>query len=490
MSSGPPSVDPSAAPRVVRSEVDELTAQVCELAGHVHAATAELVRLLGRLDAIGGWQGPGIRSLGHWASIYLGIDLRTAAHQAKVGRQLETLPAIAAAAAAGELGWSKLRLVAQVAEPTTETKWLDLAREMSVGQLARVVGAYRRAADADRPDRSENHHERRGIWLFDEPDGLVRVTGLLEPDDAAVLRAALAAMGERLWRHDRRDPDTADQSSARDEADADTGRTRAASESGEDAEPDELAGDAAVGEPARPSEVDPTLAARDPAASKRVDALVALARAALATGEVPDDGDDLTEVLVVVDHDVLTLGCEVGRSQIHNGPAIGSQTARRLCCDAMIRPLIHRDGQPLDLGRAQRLVNRAQRRALRFRDGPGCAFPGCVARHVDAHHLVFWTDGGRTDLDNLVLLCRHHHRLLHEGRYRAAMVDGRPRYFRPDGTPIRPPDPPRADPGRGATTLRRRRCAAGQAIGPRTAEAQSGGAPWWSPQPTLDGLFT
>ena len=333
MSSGPPSVDPSAAPRVVRGDVDDLTAQVCELAGHVHAATAELVGLLGRLDAIGGWQGPGIRSVGHWASIYLGIDLRTAAHQAKVGRQLETLPAIAAAAAAGELGWSKLRLVAQVAEPTTETKWLDLAREMSVGQLARVVGAYRRAADADDPDRSENHRERRGVWLFDEPDGLVRVTGLLEPDDAAVLRAALAAMGERLWRHVRRDPDT------------DTGRTRAASESREDAESDELAG-ADVGQPARLSEVDPTLAARDPAASKRVDALVALARAALAAGGVPDDGDDLTEVLVVVDHDVLTLGCEVGRCQIHNGPAIGSQTARRLCCDALIRPLIHRDGQP------------------------------------------------------------------------------------------------------------------------------------------------
>ena len=203
MSQGPRPVDPITAPSVVRTEVDELTAQLCELAGHVHAATAELVRLLGRLDAIDGWQGVGIRSLGHWASIYLGIDLRTASLQAKVGRQLDELPAIAAAAAAGELGWSKLRLVAQVAEPTSQTKWLDLAREMSVGQLARVVGVYRRAAETDDADRHDNHRERRGIWLFDEPDGLVRITGLLEPDDAAVLRAALAAQGELLWRHDR-----------------------------------------------------------------------------------------------------------------------------------------------------------------------------------------------------------------------------------------------------------------------------------------------
>jgi hypothetical protein len=153
-------------------------------------------------------------------------------------------------------------------------------------------------------------------------------------------------------------------------------------------------------------------------------------------------------------------------------------------------PLIHRDGQPLDLGRARRLVSRAQRRALRFRDGPGCAFPGCAARHVDAHHVVFWDDGGATDLDNLVLLGRHHHRLLHEGGYAASLVGGRPRFFRPNGTPIRPPNPPPADPVRGSTELRRRHRAVGHAIDHHAAEARSGGAPWWSPQPTLDALFT
>ena len=514
---------------VVCTEVDGLSAALCELAGHIHAATAELVRLLGRLDAIDGWQGVGIRSLGHWASIYLGIDLRTASLQAKVGRQLEELPAIAAAATAGELGWSKLRLVAQVAEPESDKKWLELAREMSVGQLARVVGAYRRAAETDDPDRSENHRERRGIWLFDEPDGLVRVTGLLEPDDAAVLRAGLAAQGERLWRHDGNDhtgddpaetgadhpaaparsdvpandtaarptddaapstPTTGDPDDATTGgAASDAASTAAGAGVGAGAAPPPPV-DAGAGEPAWPSEVDPTLAARDPVASRPVDALVALARAALAAGDRPDDADDLTEVLLVVDHDVLSLHAEVGRSQLHNGPAIASHTARRLCCDARIRPLVHRDGQPLDLGRAHRLVNRAQRRALRFRDGPGCAFPGCTARHVDAHHLVFWDDGGATDLANLCLLCRHHHRLLHEGGYTATLIDGHPRFYRPDGTPIRPPDPPPPDPSRGTTHLRRRHRNAGHTITPHTAEARSGGAPWWSPQPTLDALFT
>src|SRR5918996_4970146 len=130
-------------PSVIRTEVDDLTTRLGELAGHIHAATAELVGLLGRLDEIGGWCDPGIRSLGHWASIYLGIDVRTATEQAQVGRQLHELPAIAAAAAAGELGWSKLRLLGRVAEPDTDQKWLDIARDLSVSQLGRVVGAYR-----------------------------------------------------------------------------------------------------------------------------------------------------------------------------------------------------------------------------------------------------------------------------------------------------------------------------------------------------------
>ena len=123
-------------PAVVRTKADEVSVALRELAGQIHAANAELVALLSRFDALGGWHGIGIRSLGHWASIHLGIDVRTAAHQTQVGHRLAALPAIAAAAAAGELGWSKLQLVARVAEPASEAKWLGLAREMAVGQLA------------------------------------------------------------------------------------------------------------------------------------------------------------------------------------------------------------------------------------------------------------------------------------------------------------------------------------------------------------------
>lgn len=116
-----------------------------------------------------------------------------------------------------------------------------------------------------------------------------------------------------------------------------------------------------------------------------------------------------------------------------------------LACDATVRPLVFRRGAPIDAGRDRRLVSRAQRRALKARDG-GCTFPGCGhARFLDAHHVDHWIHGGPTDLANLVLLCRAHHRLHHRGEYRieAAVLDGRFQFVDRHGRLIgEPPDPP------------------------------------------------
>jgi hypothetical protein len=75
--------------------------------------------------------------------------------------------------------------------------------------------------------------------------------------------------------------------------------------------------------------------------------------------------------------------------------------------------------QPLEVGRATRVVAPAQRTALTVRDG-GCRFPGCdrPVAWCDAHHLRHWLHGGPTDLGNLVLLCRGHHHAVHEGGWR------------------------------------------------------------------------
>ncbi len=88
----------------------------------------------------------------------------------------------------------------------------------------------------------------------------------------------------------------------------------------------------------------------------------------------------------------------------------------------------------LSVGRKTRTIPSAIRRALKRRDG-GCRFPGCTCtRFVDAHHIRHWADGGETSMDNLTLLCRHHHRLVHEGGFSVAMdVNSPVRFTKPDG---------------------------------------------------------
>jgi hypothetical protein len=91
------------------------------------------------------------------------------------------------------------------------------------------------------------------------------------------------------------------------------------------------------------------------------------------------------------------------------------------------------DGSILDVGRRSRTVPPALRRALEARD-QGCRFPGCGLRFTDAHHVRHWAEGGETKLENLVLLCRHHHRLVHEGGWRVGWWGrGRAVFFDPRG---------------------------------------------------------
>lgn len=98
--------------------------------------------------------------------------------------------------------------------------------------------------------------------------------------------------------------------------------------------------------------------------------------------------------------------------------------------------MIERDGEPLSVGRKTRTVPAATRRALRSRDR-GCRFPGCEHRRfVDAHHIEHWARGGETALENLVELCRHHHRLVHEGDFTIERRDGQIVFRRADGRSV------------------------------------------------------
>mgnify|MGYP001553102978 CR=1 FL=1 len=177
---------------------------------------------------------------------------------------------------------------------------------------------------------------------------------------------------------------------------------------------------------------------------RRADALAHLARAWL-DGDAGDrPSGERFLVSVHVDADALA-GNAAGRSELADGPVLPAETVRRLCCDGqMLASLDDPDGRPLNVGRRSRSIPSAIRRALRSRDRH-CRFPGCTrTRWLDGHHIVHWADGGETSLENLVSLCHHHHRLVHEGGFGVHRdTDGELCFTTPAGALI-----PTAVPGR------------------------------------------
>lgn len=164
--------------------------------------------------------------------------------------------------------------------------------------------------------------------------------------------------------------------------------------------------------------------------AKGADALVQMARDVLAGRHEDARSSDNYQVLLHVD--AAALSGAGGESDLP------LPTVKRLCCDGSIVPVLVDDrGDPLNVGRKQRTVPIAIKRALEARDRT-CVYPGCHhTRFLDAHHVQHWADGGETSLDNLLLLCATHHRLVHEGGFGIVRArDGRCYFRRPDGRPV------------------------------------------------------
>jgi hypothetical protein len=191
-----------------------------------------------------------------------------------------------------------------------------------------------------------------------------------------------------------------------------------------------------------------------------------MAETTLALGAAPAAGGERQQVVVHVDLETLAAD-EPGRCELGDGTAIAPETARRIACDAALVKLAEGRHGALDVGRRTRAIPPAIRRALNARDH-GCRFPGCTnTRFVDAHHIHHWARGGRTCVDNLVLLCRHHHRLVHEGGFTLSRrPDGRLTFRRPDGRRLKDVC---SAPAGATDALADPRHGHGHAVGPDTA---------------------
>jgi hypothetical protein len=357
--------------------------QITELAAHINAANYELLMLIGRYDEDKGWADHGLASCAHWLQWRCGTNLGAAREKVRVARALPKLPQIARAFRAGRLSYSKVRAMTRVATPANEGFLLSIAAHGTAHHVEKTVRNYRRCGRLRLLREERQHHAVRELGWYVDGDGCWVLKGRFTPEQGAVISRALekaldTEFAERTDEH----PDVA----------AETPR-------GE------------VEEYLRPH----------PIATRRADALERLAEAFLAGPSGTASGGDRYLVHIHTESEVLAAdgeGVHAECDEIDGGSHVASETSRRMACDAsVVQWHEDRNGQPLSIGRKSRTIPPAIRRALQRRDG-GCRFPGCSCRRfVDAHHIVHWADGGETALNNLVLLCRRHHRLVHEGGF-------------------------------------------------------------------------
>jgi hypothetical protein len=391
--------------------LERLEARITELGAHINAATCRWLLLVGEFDRREGWAVWDCRSCAHWLSYRCGLSPAAGREQARVARALAGLPAVRTSFGRGELCYSQVRALTRIATAETEDDLIMVARHATAGQLEVIVRAYRGllAADGAGP-------EDRLVRCRHDDDGSLLIEARLPADEGALVLAALEAGRDAIRAGMAAGTVSADENAA------DPGAPAAPEAASAEAT---HIGDGQEGPGER-------------ASVSSADALVLMAETLLSTGPAGRGGGDSYQVVVHVDAATLAATDDHddggGPCQLEHGPALHPETARRLACDAGLVRILERDGRPLSVGRKTRTVPPALRRALNSRD-PVCRFPGCPQRRfLHAHHIDHWAHGGRTDLSNLVQLCSHHHRLVHERGYRIERGPrGTLRFHRPDG---------------------------------------------------------
>jgi Domain of unknown function (DUF222)/HNH endonuclease len=369
----------------------DLGEAIAELAAQLHAATYRLLVMLREFDERKGWNN-GFMSCACWLHWRTGIDLGACREKMRVARALAVLPVTSTTMEAGQLSYAKVRALTRVATAENERRLVGLALAGTAAQVERVVRAWRRLdLEQERADTNARHL-RRSLTTWVDDDGMVVIRGRLSPEVGAIVQRALEAASDVLRK-----------------------------------EGAEVAPAATLEEDVTP-------------AQRRADALGRLAEVALTAALDAGSAGDRYQVVLHVEHEIdATPTTDVdGVVETDAGPLrVSAETSRRIACDAAVVEMRHdATGTTMDVGRRTRTVPPSIRRALEARDRY-CRFPGCTSRRCDAHHVDHWMDGGHTSLQNLMLLCRRHHRAVHEGGYGVFVrADGNPVFTDRDGTPI------------------------------------------------------
>jgi 5-methylcytosine-specific restriction endonuclease McrA len=341
-------------------------------------------------------------------------------------REFDTLPALAEALARGELSYAKVRALTRVATPETEARLLAVGRAGTAVHVERIVRGWRRVDRQAEAREARRQHAARALHVYQDQDGTVVLRGRLAPEVGALLLRALDAARETLY-HRRRV----------------TGAGLPTT-------------DPAAEAPTR--------------AQQQADALALLAETALHHELDPGAPGERYQVVVHVDAAVLADPEQPGQSVLEEGSHVPAGTSQRLACDSSRVVMRHdEEGRVVEVGARTRTIPPALRRALQHRD-QGCRFPGCHVRVGQGHHVRHWAQGGPTTLSNLALLCRRHHRAVHEEGYQIERSpDGALQFRRPDGRAV-PDVPPAAPvPADPVGALRTQNAAEGLRLHARTA---------------------
>jgi hypothetical protein len=336
----------------------------------------ELLGFIAEVDRRDLWRGSGARDMAHWLAMRHGISQWKARRWIAAGHALEHLTDLAHALSSGELGIDKVVELARFATFESEAGLISWARFVSCAAVKRRADLEVRRTIED--VRDAEHARFLNWWNLDDGNRVGLEAELPAAQGAVVVRA-LQRMSDSI--------------------------------------------------PRMPGEDDPEFAA-----ARRADALVALCSNRIAVDADPD------RATVVVHARLGDLVGSDGAAEVEGGGRIHPETARRLLCDARVQTVLEgASGEPVRLGRLSREPTPAMMRQLRYRDVE-CRFPGCGARRfTQAHHIVWWREGGTTDLANLVLVCFFHHKLVHElGWSLHRDQDGSVEWRKPDGTPYVP----------------------------------------------------
>ena len=335
----------------------------------------------------------GLKSMKSWLRTHTRLSGAAVTGLIKQGRAAALLPAVEAAFLAGEITPDQVDAIAVIAAPenldraaaqdidlgVVEQALVDIATSQPYRTLQVAVGTYLARLDPD--GREPDPTDERSLVLVQHPDGTVTGGLTLDQHGGETVMTAVEAYA------------------AKSRCASDT-RTRA---------------------------------------QRLADALVQICANALATGDAPRLRTVPAQLLVMIDEaDLVDPHTGPGAGTSGTGALVSATRARRIACDSQVSRIVFGPGSaPKDLGRTQRVVSPAQRRALDARDR-GCVFAGCEAPNwwCEAHHVLEWIFDGPTDLDNLGLLCERHHTKVHHGFRIERQPDGRWRTYRPDGTEI------------------------------------------------------